>query len=270
MVIKSKISLLWLKFLFILTLSSVIQASEEQISPSQELQIQLDEDLIKAAKLGDYEKAKKALDKGASPNASWGAEAVLSISAKKGHTALVMLLIQYKANIDQQGPWHWKLTALHEAARKGRLACCKALLNAGANPNLKDHKDYTPLHWAVMAPNYAEKITELFLKYKMDPNDKAEKDFNKTPLHLVTSEKAAIILLNKNADMNAQIKYSKATPTEEAVKRGNPAIVYALKIRGAKYDKKFLIKQARYQLKNFNYSGFNKLQIKMIIKILRK
>ena len=85
------------------------------------------------------------LQAGANPNQrDTKGMTVLMVAADRADTESVRLLLQYKADVNiQAGPYRW--TALHIACRRAladrqpsTLEILKALLRAGADPNVKD------------------------------------------------------------------------------------------------------------------------------------
>lgn len=82
----------------------------------------------------------------------------------------------------------WKHTPLHLAVwhsnrhmivqRKNDAIIIVELLKYGANPNARDHRQETPLHYAIGDPE----ITALLLKYGANPN--VYDETRRTPLHL--------------------------------------------------------------------------------------
>lgn len=80
-------------------------------------------------------------------------ETPLMIAADRGRLALVTLLLDKGAVIDESSPFAG--TALHSAAFHGRLAVCRTLLERGANVNARNEEGWTPLHQVVNgAPDY--------------------------------------------------------------------------------------------------------------------
>jgi ankyrin repeat protein len=70
------------------------------------------------------------------------------MSALNGHTEVVELLLAWKSNVSMAA--YNKRTALHLAAERGKLECCRLLLEAGAALDAQDAGGLTPLHVAVM------------------------------------------------------------------------------------------------------------------------
>jgi len=105
-------------------------------------------------------------------------------------------------------------TPLHYAAREGNLEAVRLLLEHKADPNAKDRRGRTPLHYAVKASD--EVVAEL-VKAGADVN--ARDDRGRTPLHwAVAVGKNETALLYHGADPNVQDVYGN-TPLHYAVMR---------------------------------------------------
>ena len=137
-----------------------------------------------AAKTGDVAAITAALDAGADINVSEGGGTALYFAVKRGHLAAAKLLIERGANVNVgSNYWGYLLTiasvkarvdlitlllanganpnstfdgesVLHVAVKYGRLACVKALVEAGADVNAptygdKYHGTRTPIHLAI-------------------------------------------------------------------------------------------------------------------------
>jgi ankyrin repeat protein len=72
---------------------------------------------------------------------------------------------------------------LHEAAENGDTKAIESLIAGGANVNMKDYWEYTPLHWA--AQNGHIPAMEALLKHGADIN--AKNNRGETPLETVSS-----------------------------------------------------------------------------------
>ncbi|MCC6051246.1 MAG: ankyrin repeat domain-containing protein [Thermofilum sp.] len=115
---------------------------------------------------------------------------------------------------------------LFEACKKGDVKRVEELLDEGANPNARDERGRTPLHYAVLSG--AEKIVELLVSRKAEVN--ARDAEGKTPLHyavqrgdLYTVER----LVKARADVNAQDNLG-VTPLDLARKSGYQQIAELL------------------------------------------
>ncbi len=104
--------------------------------------------LDKAVRIVDLEGVKSALKKGANVDTAdkWG-ETALMWASKWGELELVRLLLQNGAEVDAQDSLG--ATALHHATMWDRTEVVTELLKeAGADVNMKDKHNKTPLDWA--------------------------------------------------------------------------------------------------------------------------
>ena len=106
------------------------------------------QELIKAAKIGDINRTINLIKHGAKINATnkYG-ETALHWAVENGHTEIVEALVKAGAKVDVK---YDGVTALHIAAMNGRTKIVEALIKAGANVNekTKDSEGWTALHWA--------------------------------------------------------------------------------------------------------------------------
>ncbi len=122
---------------------------------------------------------------------------------------------------------------LHTAAAKGDVECVRELLKRGMNPNIKDRRGWTPLHYAVKAGHYD--IVWLLLDYGANPNTRVGDGTGVTPLHLAVRNQnydIAKLLLNAGAKPDARDELGKS-PLHEAASSGNFLITHLLIERGA-------------------------------------
>ncbi|XP_048507115.1 BRCA1-associated RING domain protein 1-like isoform X1 [Athalia rosae] len=106
-------------------------------------------------------------------------------------------------------------TRLHTACIKANTDMVRTLLEAGANPNTKDHSNWLPLHESVSFHHY--EICELLLEAGALPNTPGH--FNRTALHEAVMEddsKLIELLLQHNSDLSARDCFGK-TPLDYAV-----------------------------------------------------
>jgi ankyrin repeat protein len=84
---------------------------------------EIDEDLLDASMIGDLEKAKGAIEKGANVNAKdyeYG-RTPLHLASYNGYKSIASLLLEKGADINVKGKWDdW--TPLHNASRYGHDA----------------------------------------------------------------------------------------------------------------------------------------------------
>jgi ankyrin repeat protein len=105
-------------------------------------------------------------------------------------------------------------TVLQRAASIGRLDIVQALLEAGANPNVRDNFGVSPLHyaaalgdnrawWVSAKPHYYAPVVRALLDAGANPN--VQDNQNRTPLHRayeLGDQNVVNILLNSGADPN--------------------------------------------------------------------
>ena len=118
----------------------------------------------------------------------------LYIAASAGHTKVVASLIESKANLeiaDSQKGW----TPLHVAIEKSRLKSVYLLLLAGADPNVKCKKGFTPAEHAKRQKNH--KIMGLF---NSDLNNVKEALTNREDFAEQSSEDDQVIPTPKSTD----------------------------------------------------------------------
>ena len=121
---------------------------------------------------------------------------------------------------------------LHKAA-EGDVECVRELLKRGLNPNIKDRRGWTPLHYAVKAGHYD--IVWLLLDYGANPNTPAGGWLGPTPLHMAVRNQnydMAKLLLNAGAKPDARDGWGRS-PLHEAASSGNFVITHLLLENGA-------------------------------------
>lgn len=104
--------------------------------------------MLKAAKSGDAPKVKELLAADASLLSAQDSDGStpLHCATWKGHTEVVLLLLEAGANINAHNQnSHWGTTPLHAAAHGNRSAIAALLLKHGADINAHDLNDQTPL-----------------------------------------------------------------------------------------------------------------------------
>jgi ankyrin repeat protein len=104
--------------------------------------------LVTAARAGDVDRVKKALDDGSNVNApdSAGGRTALHWAAKEGHAPVVALLLSKGADVnvkDRAGK-----SPLCIAGENGKVEVLKQLLDAKSDVNMTDRMGGTPLMWA--------------------------------------------------------------------------------------------------------------------------
>jgi ankyrin repeat protein len=129
--------------------------------------------LMAVARTGKTDAAEVLLDAGADVNATeaWGGQSALMWAAARGNADMIRLLAAHGAELDARGvvrQWARKVikeprpkdmarggfTALLYAAREGCVDCARALIEAGADPDLADPERVTPLNMALLNLHY--------------------------------------------------------------------------------------------------------------------
>ena len=106
-----------------------------------------------AAFHGDVDMAELFIDRGADANAPSAYGTPLHLAAAKADTAVLLLLLGAKANVNVFGT-SAKTSPLHIASRHGNVEAVRLLLVAKANPNAADATGETPLHAAVKGSHW--------------------------------------------------------------------------------------------------------------------
>lgn len=177
----------------------------------------------------------------------------VSWAVQNHHSTLLKLAISHHADIEWRG--HMQETALHTALRMGYKSMASLLLSSGANinamdingcqaldiavrrrgnpvetilklgadPNRRNCRGVTALHYAARAGN--ERAVKLLLKYHADPNA-ADRD-QITPLHRAAgckdSASTVQILLDHGADVT-MMNSLRRNSFQLAEESGNPAV----------------------------------------------
>ncbi len=117
-------------------------------------------------------------------------------------------------------------TALHEAASKGDAAVLARLLARKADPRIRDDKGRTPLHSA---------SNEVVARMLLDAGAEAEArdDRGRTPLHGAGNVALIRVLLDAGADLEAGDDRRQTPLHRAAVERSNAAVIRSLVAAGA-------------------------------------
>ncbi len=143
----------------------LLKAGADVESPNPEGQTAL----MVVARAGKVEAAKLLLKAGADVNAreKWADQTALMWASAQGHPEMIRLLVKHGAKVDARGAtreWARRVTSeprpkgmnrggftpLLYAAREGCIACARELLKAGADIDLPDPDQSTPLLVALM------------------------------------------------------------------------------------------------------------------------
>jgi ankyrin repeat protein len=134
--------------------------------------------------------------------------------------------------IDQSG------TALYWSVFYHKMPNVRTLLRLGANPDLGDHREESPLHRAIS--DQQEQLALLLLKYNADP-DYVFKSYGTALQHAVNEKMLSVVqlMIKKGANINVNIKMA-YPPLHNAVSIGSAELVGMLLKAGA--DKNMLSK----------------------------
>ena len=160
-----------------------------------------------------------------------GGKTALHWAALYGQTKVMELLLANKADVnslDEDG-----FTPLHWAATFNQSDAVKLLLVNKANMNLKVQKyGWTPLRLAVIHGHMA--TAEALLNGGADPNLKDEENIPLLNQAVIRGKKEMVgLLLDKKADLNKKDSEGE-TALDEAEEQGNKEIIEFLRQHGAK------------------------------------
>lgn len=198
------------------------------------------QDIYVSVILGDVEALKAYIEAGGDVNASrdrgtdrpyLGGQSLLHLATWKDSLAAVELLLEKGAEIDIQDSIN--RTPLYNAAACGSKNVARVLIERGANINVESWMHQTPLHAAAISGSV--EIVQMLLDKGVDIN--AWGGFrNGTPLHFaIESDRVEVIkvLLERNADINATRTFSQTPLGLAKHKRKSEEIIKLLTERGA-------------------------------------
>jgi len=155
--------------------------------------------IMAVARTGNVDAANVLVDAGADLNAreDWGGQSAIMWAAARGNHEMVRFLAANGAELDARGvvrQWPRKViteprpkdmnkggfTALLYAAREGCIECARALIEAGADPDVHDPERVTPLNMALLNLHYD------FAAYLIEAGADVDKWdlFGRTPLYM--------------------------------------------------------------------------------------
>lgn len=116
---------------------------------------------FKAASDGDEEVLRQALNLGVDVNARDAEQnTALHLATKHGHKNIMALLIKHGADLNAQNDY--SSTPLHLTEKN--IASIRILLEAGADPNIKD-KDWDYPYYFAFYGSMTRELTELYIKH---------------------------------------------------------------------------------------------------------
>lgn len=120
--------------LLVISLSASAQSANPSVQPAKPAaNPALNEDLINAAKRGELAKVKELLARGAEVNAKTRYnQTPLMLAAQQGHTEVVKVLLEAKADPDVMDSFYKNVTALSASTERGHTEIVKLLLDKGA------------------------------------------------------------------------------------------------------------------------------------------
>lgn len=149
-----------------------------------------DPDFYELVALGDAEGVKEALaDSPAGANAvAPDGFTVLGLAAYFGRVETARALLEAGADPNVPAANSFQVRPIHSAAANRKapesLALCRLLLENGANPNVKQAGGWTPLHQA--AAHGRQEAVELLLTHGADPSAKSADD--RTPAQMAEAK----------------------------------------------------------------------------------
>ena len=219
-------------------------------------------ELLKAVQAGNLEEVNRLLDQGADPNEA-GGEGVtpLILAAVGGHAGIAAVLLDRGAEIDRPdeesytallhaiglrndqvtdllldrkadpsvGNW----LAFYRAVESGRIPLVQRLLNLGADPNLQEDDELTPLLVAVGRGDLP--MVKVLLAAGADPQKTAEQGLTVLDLAIQCRHREIVALFEKRVAASARsllaaVKSRDTRMVEKLVRQGVP-----VNIREAEY-----------------------------------
>lgn len=171
-------------------------------SGAEEWALWLKAPLVHAANRGDEDLTAALLDAGADHTQldSQGVS-LLGVASREGHAGVISVIATRYPEALNQTEASSGYGALHHAAKHGKTGSIDALVEAGANVELKDGKECTALHVAAATPD-CEAAVEALLRHGADKEEEQESAF--TPLLVALeqgNEAAATVLIEAGASL---------------------------------------------------------------------
>jgi len=157
----------------------------------------------------------------------------MQLAAQYGHADVLALLIEHGGDVNSRRPSSWN-TPLIMAASRGRVDCCRLLLDKGANPNeygMFGGTSHTALQCAAEGGHL--EVVNLFLARGIGPN---EKQGSTSALHRACKDNHLDVvkrLVAAGADINSRQEWDKNTPLQLAVKYDRSEVAAFLRQVGA-------------------------------------
>jgi len=123
----------------------------------------------------------------------------LGLAAFFGHLSVVELLLIQGAEVNTPSRNSLNVRPLHSAVASQHLLIAQALLEQGADPNLRQAGDFTPLHGATQ--NGQLEMIQLLLKYDADLNAKSAEGLTPLAMAQERGHTQAIELLREHGDL---------------------------------------------------------------------
>jgi ankyrin repeat protein len=171
----------------------------------------------------------------------------LPLAIQSRHVDIVRLLISHGAEIENN--------TLFQACWGSKVEILELLLNGGANPNLRDQQDRTPLYWPAITGKHA--MVELLIRYGSDVNIATEHGPLVCASHVLRNPN--IVALMIDAGVNVNVRSPWGTPLHVAARYGSDAVVQMLLAAGA--DPASTDSEGRTPLNCINPHHFEALEI---------
>jgi len=163
-----------------------------------------------------------------------GGRHLVHLAAENGNIELLEFLLNLGGSIDINIKDDKDYSAIHIAVLSGNLKFIKVLLEKGVNVNEMNYNGNTPLH--IAAKKGKDEIIRFLIEHCIDPKNNE----NQTPLHLAVYKnnlQAVKILIENTADINAQDSH-KSTPLHIEILSGNHEFIKVLLEKGANVNEK--------------------------------